>query len=79
VLKVWDMSGKLLAGPQTLTDFFGGKQGGRFSGAFCALFIPSMHPRRACLTVMSLLRHPFCMPKSLCKETTQHWAEHSKA
>ena len=35
VLKVWDASGKLLAGPVSLTDFFGQSVTGRFSDAFC--------------------------------------------
>ena len=35
VLKVWDASGKLLAGPVSLTDFFGKSVTGRFSDAFC--------------------------------------------
>ena len=47
VLKVWDMGGKLLAGPVSLTDFFGPSVTGRFSDAFCEG--PFLHPRKTLL------------------------------
>ncbi len=36
VFKAYDMSGKFLAGPISIVDFFGSQLGGRFTNAACA-------------------------------------------
>ena len=73
VIKVWDMSGKLLAGPVTLTDFFGSQHSsGRFSNAFCAQFLLASlgpchcHCCSACHMSLSRREGPVCC----CLETS---------
>ena len=54
VLKVFDMSGKLLGGPVSLTDFFGQTVTGRFSDAFCERPIPQRSTTFQCKPINSL-------------------------
>ena len=81
VIKVWDMSGKLLAGPVTLTDFFGTQRSaGRFSNAFCAqpaLLLAAPCSVRSLLCLMlhphlcALLRHLPCGTRVKAKHSVQ--------
>lgn len=43
VFKAYDISGKFLAGPVSVVDFFGSKMGGRFTNAACERPIWPLH------------------------------------
>jgi hypothetical protein len=43
VFKAYDMSGKFLAGPVSVIEFFGSKMGGRFTNAACERPIWPLH------------------------------------
>ena len=43
VFKAYDMTGKFLAGPVSVIDFFGSQLGGRFTNAACAPPIMLFH------------------------------------